>query len=132
MTDPQEPDNSLISLENDPIYYEGITPEELVTTLKESTQFEAIDNFFNNLHLHIIDPIHLQYDDPQFQKDIQLTKEEAERKYLKNYPSAEEAFKILKDEDEQLLLLSYIYIEMRKKGYPRYNHGEQETECLVR
>ena len=127
--EPQEQDNQLITLENDPIYYEGITPEELAEELKASTQYQAIDNFFNNLHLHIIDPIHLQYDEPQFQQDIQDIKKEAELKYLENYDSAEEAFKKLRDEDEQILLLSHIYIKMREKGYPRY---DEKTPCLIK
>jgi len=121
MGEPQEQNNQLISLENESIYYEGITAEELTETLKTSSQFQAIDTFFNNLRLHIIDPIHLLYDEPQFQQDIQNVKKEGERKYLKNYKSAEEVLKNLTDEDEQLLLLSHIYIKMREKGYPRYD-----------
>lgn len=132
MVDPQEPDNSLITLENDPIYYEGITPEELTETLITSSQPKVFDCFFSNLHLHFIDPMFLRYDEPQFQIDLQETKEEAEKKYLKDYISAEEALTKFSTEEknqEQILLLSHIYIAMRKKGYPRY---DEEKPCLVR
>ena len=134
MKDPQEPDNSLISLENDPIYYKGITAEELAQTLKEYDQPDPVRTFFNNLSMHLIDPIYLEYDDCQFQKDIQEVKKTAETKYLKNYTSAEEALKTLTSEpnDEQILLLSHIYIDMRQKRYPRYNLCDNDEVCLVR
>lgn len=115
MGEPQDSDNSLITLENDPIYYEGITPEELVETLHNSNQRDAIPVFFNNLHLHMIDPIYLQYDEPQFQKDLQETKDEGAKKYLKNYNSVEEALKKFNFEDEQYLLLSHIYIYQNER-----------------
>lgn len=128
MGEPQEQNSQLITLENDPIYYEGITPEELIETLSNSDQPRVFPTFFNNLHLHIIDPMHLEYDDPEFQKNIQEIAKEGERKYLKKYGSAEEALKKFSYEDEQHLLLSHIYIKMREKGYPRY---DQEKTCLV-
>jgi len=129
MGEPQEQNNQLISLENESIYYEGITAEELTETLKNSSQSQAIDIFFNNLRLHIIDPIHLLYDEPQFQQDIQDIKKDGEIKYLKNYKTAEEALTKLTDDEEQVLLLSHIYIKMKEKGYQRYHEKEQ---CLVR
>lgn len=129
MGEPKEYDNQLITLENDPIYYEGITPEELIETLHSSDQPRVFSTFFNNLHLHMIDPLYLQYDEPQFQEDIQEVKKEGEKAYLKNYSTAEEAFEKFNFEDEQYLLLSHIYIKMREKDYPRYDKNKQ---CLVR
>ena len=47
--EPQEPDNQLITLENDPIYYEGITPEELLEGIDNSEQPRPRTAFFNKI-----------------------------------------------------------------------------------
>ncbi|HOR06176.1 MAG TPA: hypothetical protein PLE98_02045 [Candidatus Dojkabacteria bacterium] len=129
MEEPKEQSDQLVTLENETIYYDGITPEELMETLHNSDQPKVIPTFFNNLHLHIIDPIYLQHDDPQFQKDIQEIKEEGEETYIRSYESAEEALRKFNFKDEQYLLLSHIYIKMRDKGYIRY---DEKKQCLVR
>ncbi len=129
MEEPKEQSDQLVTLENETIYYDGITPEELMETLHNSDQPKVIPTFFNNLHLHIIDPIYLQHDDPQFQKDIQEIKEDGEKTYIRSYESAEEALRKFSFKDEQYLLLSHIYIKMRDKGYIRY---DEKKQCLVR
>ncbi|HOF79130.1 MAG TPA: hypothetical protein PKW94_02430 [Candidatus Dojkabacteria bacterium] len=129
MEEPKEQSDQLVTLENETIYYDGITPEELMETLHNSDQPKVIPTFFNNLHLHIIDPIYLQHDDPQFQKDIQEIKEDGEKTYIRSYESAEEALRKFNFKDEQYLLLSHIYIKMRDKGYIRY---DEKKQCLVR
>ena len=132
--EPQEQDNQLITLENDPIYFDGITPKELVTELNNSEQPRAIPTFFNNLHLHLIDPAYLKLDEPQFQKDIQEIKVDAEKKYITDPRPVEEillesAQKMRKHSEQENLFLAHVYIKMREKGYPRY---DEKKTCLVR
>lgn len=132
--EPQEQDSHLITLENDPIYFDGITPEELVTELNNSEQARAIPTFFNNLHLHVIDPAYLQLDEPQFQKDIQEIKIQAEQRYITDPRPVEDillesARRMRKNSEQENLFLAHVYIKMREKGYPRY---DEEKPCLVR
>jgi len=132
MGEPQEPDNQLITLENDPIYYEGITPEELLEGIDNSEQPRARMSFFNNLPLRIIDPSYVEAPrEENFQKDLQPIKEEAVKKYLPEDTTAEKSLQKLTLSREDYLLLSHIYIEMRKKGYPRYDYDDEKI-CLVR
>lgn len=130
----KEENDQLITLINDPIYHEDITAEELVEQLNNSTQERASAYFFNNLRLHLIDPAYLTYDPPQLQKDIQEIKKEAEKKYITDSRPIEEillesARKMKENSQQENLFLAYVYIEMRKKGYPRY---DSKKPCLVR
>ena len=128
--EPQEPDNQLITLENDPIYYEGITPEELLEGIDNSEQPRPRTAFFNNFPLRLIDPAYLEPPREQdFQKDLQPIKEEAVKIYLLEGVSAEKSLQKLTLSKEDYLLLSYMYIKMREKGYPRY---DTEKPSLVR
>lgn len=132
MGEPQEQDNQLISLSNDPLYYEGITPEELLDSIDNSEQPRARIAFFNNLPLRIIDPAYLESPrEENFQKDLQPIKEDATERYLPEGTTAEKSLQKLTLSREDYLLLSHIYIKMREKGYPRYDYDDEKI-CLVR
>ena len=128
--EPQEPDNQLITLENDPIYYEGITPEELLESIDNSEQPRPRTAFFNNFPLRLIDLAYLEASrEHDLQQDLQAIKEEAVKIYLSKDTSAEKSLQKLTLNKEDYLLLSYMYIKMREKGYPRY---DTEKPSLVR
>jgi hypothetical protein len=134
--EPTEQANIDLTLTNDPIYRDGITAEELVKQLnsyKETNRY-AYGDYFNNIHLHFIDPCYLQGDDTQLQKDFQQSKEETLKKYWINQENNFEdsllnSVKKMKFSDTQYLALANVYILMRQKGYPKY---DPDKPCITR
>lgn len=127
---------NLISYEDDPYYSPEINAETLMQEIEEDKI--PLKKYFNNLHLHIIDPAYTENDDEKFRVDFVEIQKKAEEKYWnKIHPDIQFSDSLLKEvrrngvTKEQYMVLADIYIKMRNKGYPRYTPNTKET-CLIR
>ena len=133
--EPKEGNNE-ITLENDPIYNDSITAEELVQKLDEFAQENkyVYSDYFNNFHLHFIDPAYLKGDNPKLQNDLQNEIRTAEEKHWKNtektfMQSINSKRGLETYGKEELPVFAEVYINMIRKGYPRY---QMNGDCIIR
>lgn len=124
------------SLETDEYYRPEITPEELIQELSDNPDCNTTRDYFNNFHLHIIDPVLYENEDPKFQQDLQTVVGNASLQYWKGaQPFKDSLVQTAKTTreftKEQFIVLASAYIQMRNLGYLRYTKVKG-VPCLVR
>jgi hypothetical protein len=124
------------SLETDEYYRPEITPEELIQELSNNPDPNTTRSYFNNFHLHIIDPMYYEKEDPEFQQDLETAVDNASSQYWTDtQPFKDSLIQTARAtgrfSKEQFTVLASAYIQMRNLGYLRYTKVKG-VPCLVR
>lgn len=122
--EPTSNETTLPDPSEDKYFHQGMTSENLLEVLLKENNPSVCSDYFNNLPLHVIDPIYILGDEKDFRKDFNESLKEAKTAFGKDasferclLEEQKSGKGLSKDSYE---ILARIYVSMRNKGYPKY------------